>query len=367
MADNYDSKNNLLDLDSTVARMQEEEEKNVNKEYYEAKKREEERLTEEALKRKKQKKFFIIGCVCVFVVIPLFIVALAFVPRFIDDYKDSIDEKKQQELLEEQKRKEQEELLRQEELKQQELERQKMEKIKILVGEYTGKNVVVTNRLNDKGGINVFLSNGPLNEDTYEAILDEKFNIEFNSEKNRFNIKTIDGKYILIYGNGTSVELKKKAFNDYKWTGIYINDESSIILNQISNSEVTINFKKGEFVYNTSIVNLTNKTMNEEKIEQTSNKQLVSNDAYVVKRGDTLIKIAKMYNMNYKELGKLNNIENLNLIKPGQKIVIKYNAVTKGESSLIITKTETGIEVKATASEENKDLSELTGTYELDK
>jgi len=48
-------------------------------------------------------------------------------------------------------------------------------------------------------------------------------------------------------------------------------------------------------------------------------------NVYIVKKGDTLIKIANLYNMNYKDLARYNNIENPNLIYPGQEIKIPSN------------------------------------------
>ena len=44
---------------------------------------------------------------------------------------------------------------------------------------------------------------------------------------------------------------------------------------------------------------------------------------YTVKKGDNLTKIAKKYNTTVDELVELNNIENPNLIYPGQKIRVK--------------------------------------------
>ena len=44
---------------------------------------------------------------------------------------------------------------------------------------------------------------------------------------------------------------------------------------------------------------------------------------YVVKKGDTLSKIASIYNTTYQELAKLNNIKNPNLIFVDQKLLIK--------------------------------------------
>jgi len=43
---------------------------------------------------------------------------------------------------------------------------------------------------------------------------------------------------------------------------------------------------------------------------------------YIVKKGDTLSKIAKENNTTVQELKKLNNIEDVNKIIPGQKIKI---------------------------------------------
>lgn len=44
---------------------------------------------------------------------------------------------------------------------------------------------------------------------------------------------------------------------------------------------------------------------------------------YVVKKGDTLSKIARQYNTTYQKLAEDNNIKNVNLIYPNQKIIIK--------------------------------------------
>lgn len=44
---------------------------------------------------------------------------------------------------------------------------------------------------------------------------------------------------------------------------------------------------------------------------------------YIVKKGDTLIQIAKKYNTSYWKIASDNNIKNPNLIYPGQKLVIK--------------------------------------------
>lgn len=48
-----------------------------------------------------------------------------------------------------------------------------------------------------------------------------------------------------------------------------------------------------------------------------------SNDIYTVKRGDTLTRIARIYNVTISNLVTWNNIKNPNLIYPGEKITIK--------------------------------------------
>ena len=44
---------------------------------------------------------------------------------------------------------------------------------------------------------------------------------------------------------------------------------------------------------------------------------------YVVKKGDTLTKIAKKYKTTVKQLAKWNNIKNVNIIRVGQKLRVK--------------------------------------------
>ncbi|WBW99154.1 5'-nucleotidase C-terminal domain-containing protein [Oceanirhabdus sp. W0125-5] len=48
-------------------------------------------------------------------------------------------------------------------------------------------------------------------------------------------------------------------------------------------------------------------------------------NTYIVKAGDTLGKIAEMYGIDYKKIADFNNIKNINLIIEGQKIIIPSN------------------------------------------
>lgn len=61
-----------------------------------------------------------------------------------------------------------------------------------------------------------------------------------------------------------------------------------------------------------------------------------ANDYYVVKSGDTLGRIASMYNTSWQKLAEINNINNPNIIKPGQKIVVNTKEnVKKGKPEVI--------------------------------
>ena len=60
-------------------------------------------------------------------------------------------------------------------------------------------------------------------------------------------------------------------------------------------------------------------------------------EIYIVKRGDTLTKISKMFNVSVSDLVKWNNIKNPNLIITGQKLIVSnpgiiYYVVKKGDN-----------------------------------
>ncbi len=44
---------------------------------------------------------------------------------------------------------------------------------------------------------------------------------------------------------------------------------------------------------------------------------------YIVKKGDSLSKIAKKFNTNWQTLAKINRLKNPNLIKTGQKLRVR--------------------------------------------
>ena len=67
--------------------------------------------------------------------------------------------------------------------------------------------------------------------------------------------------------------------------------------------------------------------------------------SYVVKKGDTLIKIAKKYNTTYQKLAEYNNIKNPNLIYPNQIIKIPINNQNINPSTYVVKKGDTLINI----------------------
>lgn len=52
--------------------------------------------------------------------------------------------------------------------------------------------------------------------------------------------------------------------------------------------------------------------------------QPIADEVYIVKKGDTLSKIARQYNTTYQKIARDNKIANPNIIYPGQKLIIKH-------------------------------------------
>lgn len=51
--------------------------------------------------------------------------------------------------------------------------------------------------------------------------------------------------------------------------------------------------------------------------------KLISKKQYIIKKGDTLYSICRKFNTTIDQIKKINNIKNPDIIKPGQKIIIK--------------------------------------------
>ena len=87
---------------------------------------------------------------------------------------------------------------------------------------------------------------------------------------------------------------------------------------------------------------------------------------YTIKKGDTLSEIAKEYNTSVKELAKINNIENVNLIYAGNKLKIPKNK----EESYITYKIKKGDTLTKIAKKYNttvKKLAELNNIEDVNK
>lgn len=56
--------------------------------------------------------------------------------------------------------------------------------------------------------------------------------------------------------------------------------------------------------------------------------EIIKNDVYIVKPNDTLYAISRKFNVNLKELVKINNIKNPNRIYVDQKLIIPINKIT---------------------------------------
>jgi LysM repeat protein len=67
------------------------------------------------------------------------------------------------------------------------------------------------------------------------------------------------------------------------------------------------------------------KWLNYTSVETEPNTNNTTTNEYIVKQGDTLTKIAKMYNTTIESLASLNNIKDVNLIITGQKLMIPQN------------------------------------------
>lgn len=107
---------------------------------------------------------------------------------------------------------------------------------------------------------------------------------------------------------------------------IYIEDKEKALKYQPEDNELLITFHRwysnkecpGDWFINktNSFVETINNKLNVEvKADKTQ--------YYIVKRGDTLYKIGKMFNVDYKKIAIDNKIKNHNIIRVGEKLIIK--------------------------------------------
>lgn len=140
--------------------------------------------------------------------------------------------------------------------------------------------------------------------------------------QNTFN-NNLASKYQLwlaYYGNIS--ELNNINTNWNNWTGIQYTDRGTI--NGISGFVDRDKYTKEILLNETSqipIINNPTNSINTEKIY------------YTVKSGDTLWQIANRYGTTINEITALNNIENPNLIYPGQILQVLTNSTNEGEET----------------------------------
>ncbi len=140
--------------------------------------------------------------------------------------------------------------------------------------------------------------------------------------QNTFN-NNLASKYQLwlaYYGNIS--ELNNINTNWNNWTGIQYTDRGTI--NGISGFVDRDKYTKEILLNETSqipIINNPTNSINTEKIY------------YTVKSGDTLWQIANRYGTTINEITALNNIKNPNLIYPGQILQVLTNSTNEGEET----------------------------------
>ncbi len=147
--------------------------------------------------------------------------------------------------------------------------------------------------------------------------------------------QAVDNNTILGYtgmtGNSTGIHLHLGMFNADKWlkwedVEKYVYPEKDKLKDIEAIAKEVIagkwdNYPKRKELLEKAGYNYreVQKRVNELLKQPIKHKEIV----YKVKKGDTLIGIAKKYNTTYQKIAKDNNIKNPNLIQIGQKLIIK--------------------------------------------
>ncbi len=153
------------------------------------------------------------------------------------------------------------------------------------------------------------------------------------------------GYYVIIYANLNYFETKlnSSSLKKYdKWVAKWSNklNYNAGIWQYSSNGKLTgIN---GRVDLDKSFKDYP-KIIKEKKLNNYKEESNLSEINYVVQKGDTLIKIAKKYNLNYRDLAKYNNIKNPNKIYPGQ--IIKIPSTSIKPNMYIVKKGDTLIKI----------------------
>lgn len=167
--------------------------------------------------------------------------------------------------------------------------------------------------------------------DKYDVAYLESFykTLKFEMDNNQLNEKHASAilKWVNEYYNGTYLDnpgVEVRYFDNFTNSGKFI---ANAMLNQykiLFNNYSTDNQYLNNLIYELKSITLFDETKGAEQIMYDKFEQLEQSlNYYTVKKGDTLSKISRMYHVSVKDLVELNNIENPDLIFPGE--VFKTN------------------------------------------
>lgn len=224
------------------------------------------------------------------------------------------------------------------------------------------------------GFINIIKKYNP----TYPVVIDIESSNRTQSVNNNMLVDITDticsmiesaGYYVMIYANldylnGKLNSSKLDRYDKWlaQWTksptynksfGIWQYSSKGSLPGINGNVDLNISYKDyPSIIGKKNNDNTSSNTRQDEKIENNSTN-------YVVKKGDTLIKIASKYNMSYKTLVSYNNIKDANKIYVGQIIKIPKKDEVIIPSTYIVKKGDNLIKIAKKYNMNWKDLYEL--------
>ena len=155
-------------------------------------------------------------------------------------------------------------------------------------------------------------------------------------------LKKVTGKDVIVYSNVNNIKntFKDAVANEGKlWVAYYSNSDDLIHVKSSWNTYIGIQYTstgrvpgiKGNVDRDRFSKEILLK--NDESSGNGGNTNSNKNINYIVNTGDTLSKIAKKYKTTVREIAKINNIKNVNLIFPGQVLQIMVNSKEEQNST----------------------------------
>ncbi len=92
-----------------------------------------------------------------------------------------------------------------------------------------------------------------------------------------------------------------------------------------SNSKPATSTQKADKKEKAVVKTTTSTTLSDVSVVKTSSKKTTAKKIHVVKKGDSIPRIAKKYGLNENKLFKMNGLKHSSIIRPGQKIVLSSN------------------------------------------